>query len=113
MDGSNDAQRSGIRKSLLLSLNTMSTSSMKGGLTSEENAKSLAKRMFDGYNKDHSDHLEDFELSVMISDVYKAIGKQYNPTPEDIQQYAKVLDIDKDGRVTLRDFENLMLKYLV
>lgn len=106
-------QRSGIRKSLLSSLNTMSASSVRGGLTTEDNAKSLAKRMFDGYNKDQHELLSDYELSAMISDVYKAIGKTYNPTPEDIQQYGKVLDTDKDGKVTLKDLENLMIKYLV
>lgn len=113
MDYSNDMQRSGIRKSLLSNLNTMSASSTRGGLTTEENAKSLAKRMFDGYNKDHTEQLDDYELGSMISDVYRAIGKQYTPTSEDIQQYANVLDTDKDGKITLRDFESLLIKYLV
>lgn len=113
MDNQSDMHRSGIRKSLLSGLTTMNSTAIRGGLTDEENARSLAKRLFEGYNKDQSDHIADYELSSMMSEVYKSIGKEFTPTNEDIQQYSKVLDTDKDGKVTQRDIERLLVKYLV
>ena len=78
-----------------------------------ENAKNLAKRLFEYYNKDQSGDIMDYEISAMISDVYRAIGKDYTPTDEDIKQYVETVDHDKDGKVTLRDLEQMLIKYLV
>lgn len=108
-----ELHRSGIRKSLLSGLGTMNPNATRGGLTDEENARSLAKRLFEFYNKDQTGQIADYEISSMISDVYKAIGKQYTPTEEDIKSYTKVVDADKDGKITLRDVESLLVKYLV
>lgn len=105
--------RSGIRKSLLSGLGNLNPNATKGGLTDEDNARALAKRLFEFYNKDQTGVIADYEISSMMSDVYKSIGKQFNPSAEDIQQYIKVVDGDKDGRVTLRDLENLLVRYLV
>lgn len=78
-----------------------------------ENAKNLAKRLFEYYNKDQSGDIEDYEISAMISDVYRAIGKDYTPTNDDIQQYIETVDHDKDGKITLGDLEQMLIKYLV
>lgn len=113
MDNKSEMHRSGIRKSLLSGLSTLNSTSVRGGLTDEENAKSLAKRLFEGYNKDQSEEIADYELSSMMTEVYKAIGKEFTPTADDVQQYSKVLDMDKDGKVSQRDIEKLLIKYLV
>ena len=78
-----------------------------------DNAKNLAKRLFEYYNKDQSGDIEDYEISAMMSDVYRAIGKNFTPTDEDIKQYIQVVDHDQDGKVTLRDLEQMLIKYLV
>lgn len=83
----------------------MVSNTRQGGLTDTENARSLARRMFKLYNKDLSGDIEDYEVSSMISDVYKAIGKDYNPTKTDIDQYIKTVDFDGDGKVSVEDLE--------
>lgn len=85
-----DLNRSGIRKSLLSGLGNQNPNATKGRLTDEENAKGLARRLFEFYNKDQSGVIADYELGAMMSDVYKSIGRQFNPTSEDIQGYTKV-----------------------
>lgn len=108
-----DQQRKSIRRSLLQGINNTASNTTRGGLTDTDNAKNLAKRLFEYYNKDQSGHIEDYEISAMISDVYRAIGKEYNPTSEDINQYIDTVDHDKDGKVTIKDLEQMLIKYLV
>jgi len=105
-------RRAFIRKSLFQGTE-MTSSTKQGGLTDTENAKNLARRMFKLYNKDLSGTIDDFEIGPMISDVYRAIGKEYNPTQEDIHQYIQTVDFDKDGKVSVQDLEQLLIKYLV
>lgn len=108
-----DQQRASIRRSLLQGINTTTSNTTRGGLTDTENAKNLAKRLFEYYNKDQSGHIADYEIGAMISDVYRAIGKEYNPSNEDIKQYIETVDCDKDGKVTIKDLEQMLIKYLV
>ena len=106
MDSSQEMNRSGVRKSLLSGLGNVNPIATRGGLTDQETAKSLAKRLFEFYNKDQSGVIADYE-------VYKSMGKSYSPSTEDIKGFSSVVDSDRDGRITLRDLEALMTKYLV
>jgi len=76
-------------------------------------AKSVARRMFETYDRDHSNKIEDYEVKPMIQDAYQTFNKVYDPTPSDVRGYAKVLDQNVDGDVTLSDLETLCIKYLV
>jgi len=40
------------------------------------------------------------------------MGMNYEPTYEDVLIWIKMTDSDGDGRVTLEDYENLVLKSL-
>ena len=105
-------KRKSIRQSLLQGINSSGTNS-QGGLTDEDNATNLAKRMFEYYNKDHSEFIDNYEISSMIKDVYSAIGVQFEPTEEDINQYIKTIDHDGDGQINMEDLEAMLNKYLV
>lgn len=113
MDLSQDMQRSGARKSLLSGLGSTNPIASRGGLTDPETARALAKRLFEFYNKDQSGVIPDYEIANMMTDVYKSMGKQFSPTSEDIKGYVSVVDSDRDGRITLKDLEDLMIRYLV
>ena len=102
-----------IRRSLLQGISASGTSASRGGLTDIENAKNLANRTFKFYNKDQSGYLDDYEIGSMISDVYADLKKDFNPSSKDIEHYIKSHDQDKDGRLSLKDLEELFFKYLV
>ena len=78
-----------------------------------ENAKLIAKRLFEAYDKDKSTQIENYEITPMLQDTYRYMNKAFNPSKNDIESYFKVLDRNGDGRVTLADVENLVIRYLV
>lgn len=48
-----------------------------------------------------------------MTDTYKIMNKEFRPMNQDVVVCHSVLDFNKDGKVTLEDFENLAIKYLV
>jgi len=77
-----------------------------------EYARSIARKMFEMYDKDHSSNIENYEVSPMMQDAYRNMNRSFNPSKFDIEGYAKVMDRNGDGRVTLGDLESLCIKYL-
>ena len=84
-----------------------------GGLTDLEGAKAVARRLFDTYDRDRDQSINNVEVVPMIVDSYRAFNRNFTPSKGDIDAYFKVLDRNKDGRVTLQDIETLCIKYLV
>ena len=78
-----------------------------------ENARLIAKRLFEFYDKDRSGQVENYEITPMLQDTYRHMNKAFNPSKNDIESYFKVLDRNGDGRITLADVENLVIRYLV
>ena len=85
----------------------------QGGLTDMEGAKSVARRLFDTYDRDRDGVIDNVEIVSMIVDAYRTFNKQYNPSRSDIDSYQKVCDLNRDGRVTFQDIEDICVKYLV
>lgn len=48
----------------------------------------------------------------MMKDTYKSINKTFNPSQYDIDTYIKILDKNQDGRVTLEDIEEMVIKLM-
>ena len=46
-------------------------------------------------------------------DAYRAMNKGFNPSRADVETYGRILDRDQDGKITLKDIEELAVKYLV
>lgn len=95
---------SGMHKSLGLS-NTI------GQLNDVEYAKIVARRLFEMYDKDKNGVIDPFEASPMMQDTYLNMNRTITPTKYDLESYQKVLDQNGDGRITLSDFEALIIKY--
>ncbi len=93
-----------IRKSV--TLNTSAQSDI-------ESAKAIARKIFEIYDRDRSTVLENHEISPLLTDVYKSMNRNFTPSKLDVESYARVLDRNGDGRVTLQDVENLCIRYLV
>ena len=83
------------------------------GLTDLEGAKAVARRLFDTYDRDRDQSINNVEVVPMIVDSYRAFNRNFTPSKGDIDAYFKVLDRNKDGRVSLQDIETLCIKYLV
>ena len=77
-----------------------------------EGARSLARRIFDAYDRDKSGAIESYEIGQMMTDTYKSINKSFVPSQYDIDTYIKVLDKDNDGKVTLSDIEGMVMKLM-
>lgn len=84
-----------------------------GGICDVESARSVAKRLFESYDRDRNGVLDQGELAPMMVDAYRGMSKGFNPSKSDIDTYVRVLDRNGDGRITLNDLESLAIKYLV
>jgi len=81
--------------------------------TDIDSAKAIARKIFETYDRDRSTVLENHEISPLLQDVYKSMNRNFTPSKLDVESYAKVLDRNGDGRVTLQDVEALCIRYLV
>lgn len=45
-------------------------------------------------------------------ETYRMMGTEINPTKEDIQSWMQMTDLDGDGKVTLEDYERLIISSL-
>lgn len=45
----------------------------------------------------------------MMTETYKDINSNYKVTPEDVKSYMRMVDKDGNGRVTLDEFEEIVL----
>lgn len=73
---------------------------------------SRARKLFQKYDTDRSGYLERNELSPIIKDSYRLLGKQVNPTQEEIDEYMRMMDISGDNLVSIEEFELHILKSL-
>jgi len=81
--------------------------------TDIDSAKAIARKIFETYDRDRSTVLENYEIQPLLQDVYKSMNRSFTPSKLDIESYARVLDRNGDGRVTLQDVEALCIRYLV
>ena len=72
-----------------------------GGITDIEGAKLVAKSIFEQYDRNQSGEIATSEISGMMQDAYRDMGKGFNPSKADTDTYFNVLDANKDGKVTL------------
>ena len=78
----------------------------------EKEAKAIARRIFDHYDRDRSGVIESDEMVSMLLDAYKGINNHFTPNSNQIDSYMKVVDRNSDGIVTIEDIERTVIKYL-
>ena len=79
---------------------------------SEKEGASVAKRMFDTYDRDRSGFLDQDQIALLIKDAYRGIYADYHPSSDDIASFVAIHDKNGDGMVTLEDWEKTVSKYL-
>ena len=72
----------------------------------------VAKRLFLKFDKDQNGYLSEEEIPELLKETYKQMGIDFTPKPEDISSWMEMADSDKDGKVTLEDYEKLILNSL-
>ena len=91
----------------------MTEHSLPVGLTDKIGAQAVARRIWDAYDRDRDGIIDQVEVVPMIVDAMRPINRNYNPSRADIDAYIKVVDVNRDGKITYEDVEMLSLKYLV
>ncbi|KAM3136130.1 hypothetical protein pb186bvf_011752 [Paramecium bursaria] len=84
-----------------------------GGICDVENARAVARRLFESYDRDRNGVLDQGEVAPMMVDAYRGMSKGFNPSKSDIDTYVRILDKNGDGKITIQDIEALAIKYLV
>lgn len=83
-----------------------------GGIADLTTAKSVAKRIFERYDRDHDGLISNLEVTPMLVDAYQQMNRRIQPTKQDVDSYFRVCDRNRDGRISYEDIENLCIKYL-
>lgn len=92
----------------------VNTSTAPGTATTDvESARMIARKIFEIYDRDRTGAIEPYEIGPMMTDAYKTINKSFTPSKADIDSYIKVLDRNGDGRVTLQDVEQVVMRFLL
>jgi Ca2+-binding EF-hand superfamily protein len=52
------------------------------------------------------------KVPELLKETYAQMGMQYEPTKEDVVIWIEMTDSDGDGKVTLEDYEQLVLRSL-
>lgn len=91
----------------------MQSSVKQPNLVDHQTAIEIANQLFDRYDRNKSNYLEEQEIALMLEDVPRILNQAQDlTTPNDVRGYASILDVNKDGRICRRDMEKIVLKYL-
>jgi Ca2+-binding EF-hand superfamily protein len=83
-------------------------------LVDDKTALEIAGQLFDRYDRNRSSYLEENEIALMMEDVPRILNQTAEDiTINDLRDYAKVLDVNGDGKVCRKDIEKIVLKYLL
>lgn len=64
------------------------------------------------FDKDENGFLTEDEIPLIIQETYKEMGQNYQPSKDDVRTYMKMVDSDGDGKITLSQFEEIILRSL-
>lgn len=77
-----------------------------------ETTGTIAKRIFNNYDKNKNGEIDLGEIAPMMQDTYRAMNRSFLPSKLDIDSFHRILDRDGNGKVTLDDIQALCNKYL-
>ena len=97
---------------------TNHTSIENGGLFSREECRNLARyhlptfrKIIETYDGNNDGICETIEVAKWLVDCYRAMNKSFQPTATDIASYVQVIDRNRNGKVTVDELENFIVRY--
>lgn len=73
----------------------------------------VARRLFEQFDKDKSGLIEEKEVENIIRESYRQMGQdKFAPSSEDVKVWMMMTDTNKDGVVTLDEYESLVKRSL-
>nr|P20473.2 RecName: Full=23 kDa calcium-binding protein; AltName: Full=TCBP-23; Contains: RecName: Full=12 kDa calcium-binding protein; AltName: Full=TCBP-12 [Tetrahymena thermophila]AAA30129.1 calcium-binding protein (TCBP-23) [Tetrahymena thermophila] len=72
----------------------------------------VARRLFAKYDSDKSGQLEEKEVYGVITETYKQMGMDYKPTEADVKLWMSMTDTDKNGTVSIVEYEDFVISGL-
>ena len=73
----------------------------------------VARRLFRMFDKDQGGFLEEDEIPLLIAETYKSMGmNSFVPSKDDVQSWLAMGDSNKDGKVSLEEYEEVILNSL-
>lgn len=78
-----------------------------------KDAKRIASRIFQIYDKDANKEISLREIKSILRDIYKTLKPKKTFKPNEIKQYFELLNTKKNKKVTEQDFQRLVNKYFV
>lgn len=88
------------------------TVNFEGPIISPEDVKYYAQLIFNYFDKSQTGYLQEFELKQMQSYITQMFDLTPDTEDDNNKSLISVLDLNRDGRVTLPDFEAYIYKYL-
>lgn len=73
----------------------------------------VARRLFKMFDRDGSGYLDEQEIPNLMIQTYKSMGMDnFAPTRDDIKSWMQMSDTNRDGRVSLEEYEALIIRSL-
>lgn len=62
------------------------------------------------FDRDGSGYLTEDEIPGILEETYKDMGRMnFKPTHDDVKSYMRMVDSNQDGKVSLEEFEEIIL----
>ena len=71
-----------------------------------------ARRLFKIYDSNGSGFLEKQEIPKILNDTYRGMNMKIVVTNKDVDNYIKWMDSNHDGRISLPEFEQVVVRSL-
>jgi len=79
-----------------------------GGIFTPEKCKELTKKIMSIYDGDSDGCIDNMEVPYMIKDCYRAMNRMFNPKPEDVISFSRVL-AKNQSKLFTADIENYLM----
>ena len=72
-----------------------------------------SRQIISAYDTNGDGICETIEVAKWMVDCYRAMNRSFQPTATDIASYVQVVDRNHDGKVSLEELEDFIVKYFL